>query len=259
MQRRWEKIKQKVTLGINAVQEKVGPSSIQEDESYLNLINQINDAGEKLNEIQKCVSEFTKSIEGYSNAQYGISFRISKLFKSGDKDYESSQATYKAQESLYLNGKSLSESFAELLNDQLVKEIVPLQEQLQKINDIADQRRKDHILLANSQKDLEKAKAKGKIKRLSRLQEIVATHQAKYTKSDNDFKQAANEYLSAAPSKYTAIFEAFQTYVAEFYEEGRKQALESIPNFKYDEIKAQRPSITIVPQVPNEEEEEKKE
>ncbi|EAY07001.1 hypothetical protein TVAG_174710 [Trichomonas vaginalis G3] len=255
MQKRWEKIKQSVSLGISAVKEIAGFSTVQEDKAYLDLIEQITEATAVLTEIEKDIDSYAQSVSAFTNAQYSLSGHIFALFKQGEQNYETAESAHRGQEAVYANGKNFSGHYIETYLKLPIKK---LQEELTKINEMSNERKKDHILLVDSQNDLEKAKAKGKIKDIVEYQEVVATRQAKFAKIDDQFRQAARDYLTAAPEKYSNIFNMFQSYVAEFFDEGRKQAIDNVPTFKYDEIKTTRPTLTIAPAEPPKEEEQPK-
>lgn len=244
MHKFWEKTKQSVALGINAYHEATGNSQLQETQAYTDLYNQIKEAGDKLNEIQKLVREYSKQVEKLTSVQHSLSAQIFSLFKPNENNYETAEAASLAQESMHTIGRNLSTHYIETYLEMPVKQLL---DELHKVNVAISERKKDHVLLVSAEKDLEKAKEKGKIKECGEYQEIVITRRAKFTKSDNDFKVVADEFLTKAPEKYSEIFETYQSFVAEFFDEGRKQSIDMLPSFPYAAVKSKHPSITIAP------------
>lgn len=242
----WEKTKNTVTLGINQIQEATGNQTIQEDAAYLDTYNAIKESNAKLASIKSTAKDFAKYIEKMTTAQYTLSGQIAALFKSDDSHFSVAKSAHQAQEAVFTNSRNLAGCY---LESQILNKVADLQKELDEILKINDKRKKNHILLNDAQKDLEKAKSKGKVKDIGELQEKVAKRQAKFAQYDGQFNTLAGQYLSKAPAAYGEIFDAFQFYIAQFYEEGKKQAIDVVPDFKYSNQLGKYPSITVLPPI----------
>ena len=245
MQKFWEKTKNSVALGLNSIQEATGSSAIQEDASFLELYNQIKESEQKLLDVQTSIKGYSKYVSKMASSQYILSGQIANLFKPDDQIGQISSSAHQAQEQIFTNSRNLSQNY---IPTHLLEKINILQNELDPILQVVNKRKRNHVLLNEAYKDLDKAKAKGKIKDIGEYQEKAAKRQKKFSLLDEQFTTLAKAYLSKLPSAYEDIFNAFQFYVTEFFVEGEKQ-LTSIPSYDFDSQKGKYPSLNELPPV----------
>ena len=240
----WEKAKNQVALGVASVKEATGNESVQEEPAYLELSAQIKEQGKKLEDLQKAVKDYQSYVEKFSSAQYTVSGQMASLFKPEDPTYVLASSAHQQQEAVYTNAKNLAGTY---LNQHVLNPIKDLLEQLGSIYTAEKKRKRNKVLLVEAEKDLTKAKDKGKVKDIGEIQEKIAKRQNKYTKYDSDFNTLSKQFLEKCSSVYTQVFNAYQFYVAEYFEQGKEKAIDSVPGFQYNLAKGQYPSISVVP------------
>ena len=133
------------------------------------------------------------------------------------------------------------------LNTQIIDQIKRLREELNAIVRAQSARKDAHILMDSSKKDLEEAKAKGKYKEVTEYQTDFDGYKTKFDTADADFNRLADQYLAKAPAEYEKISKAFHFYVSEFFDQGRRQSIDAVPGFQYQQMKGMFPSISVIP------------
>ena len=244
MMKFWEKTKKTVAIGINSIQEATGTSSLEEDSSYLEIYNKIKESEQKLSDLQSSIQRYSKYVSKMSSAQFTLSGQIASLFSSDDKLSSTASAAQQAQEQIYTNSRNLSQNY---LHTHLINKIILLQKELEPILVTINKRKKNHVLLVEAQKDLTRAKSKGKIKDIAEYQEKAAKRQEKFNQYNDKFNTTANEFLSKLPAAYEDLFNSFQFYVTEYYVEGEKQLTTKVPGYDFESQKSRFPSITQTP------------
>ena len=242
-----QKVKNSAAVGVANLKEATGSSdTVPDDPAYLQISNDIKDASKKLEEIIKSFKDYSNYIEKYSSAQYTISGQFASLFKPEDPNYAIASSAHQQQEAVYTNSKNL----VFYINKECLQPLKDLTVDLATITTAEKKRKRNVILLHDAEKDLQKAKDKGKVKDIAELQESVAKRQTKFTKYDNDFQTLSKQFLEKAPGIYAKSFNAYQFYIAQYFAEGKDKAIDSVPGFQYTIVKGELPAITVVPQQP---------
>ena len=242
----WEKTKQQVTLGVASVKEATGNEVVQETPEFIQLSGSFKESVKKLENIRNSIANYCKYIEKMTTAQYTLSGQIAQLFKVDEPMYSVANASHQKQEAVYTSGRNMATFY---LQKQLMDQVKKLMEELGPINQAIEKRHRNHVLLNAAEKDLEKAKDKGKVKDIGELQDNITKRRAKFSQYDAEFTRLANDFLAKAPAEYAKIFNAFQYYTAEFYDLGRKKVIEEVPGFNYPSLKGEYTSITVIPPV----------